>query len=97
MSGDASPPDEETSDAVKRNRAKRIVELVYSVAGVTTVRLWSEDDRIAVGVRGNDVVAPSDLVARVKSALAGIAHAGETIEVGILGDDPIEPTPEASP
>ena len=93
--GDGPAPDEDASDEKKRIRAKRIVELVYAVEGVVSVRLWSEEERIAVGVRGNDVVAPTDLVARVKSALAGITHAGETIEVGMLGDDH-DPSPPAS-
>ncbi len=76
-------------------RAKRIVELAYAVEGVVAVRVWSDEGRIAVGIRGNDVVAPTELIARVRSVLGGAAAQGETIDVGLLSDEP-DPVAERS-
>ena len=67
-------------------RLRRTLELVYGVEGVVAARVWQVQGRIAVGVRGGASTAPSDLLHRVESAVAGIRQPGESWDFGILDD-----------
>jgi hypothetical protein len=65
-------------------RLRRTMELVYAVEGVTAARIWHWPGKIAIAVRPSSASAPSELLARVEAAVAGIREPGETWEFGIL-------------
>jgi hypothetical protein len=65
-------------------RLRRTLELVYGVEGVVGARVWQWRGVIAVGVRGASATAPTALLSRVESAIAGLREPGETWEFGIL-------------
>jgi hypothetical protein len=67
-------------------RLKRTLEVVYSVEGVVSARVWQWQGRVAVGVRGGTATSPADLIRRVELAVAGLRELGETWDFGILGD-----------
>jgi hypothetical protein len=67
-------------------RLRRTLELVYGVEGVIAARVWQAPGRIAVGVRGGIGTAPTDLLHRVESAVAGLREPGEAWDFGILDD-----------
>ena len=67
-------------------RLRRTLELVYGVEGVVAARVWQAPGRIAVGVRGGAATAPTDLLRRVESAVAGVREPGEAWDFGILDD-----------
>jgi hypothetical protein len=68
-------------------KLKRALELVYSVEGVVSARLWHWPGRIAVGVRGGSSTSPMDLLHRVEIAVAGLRDADEAWDFGILEDE----------
>jgi hypothetical protein len=65
-------------------RIRRTLELVYGVEGVTAARVWHWPGRVAVGVRPAMLCAPSELLRRVESAVAGLREPDETWEFGLL-------------
>lgn len=65
-------------------RIRRTLELVYGVEGVTAARVWHWPGRVAVGVRPAMLSAPSELLRRVESAVAGLREPDETWEFGLL-------------
>lgn len=65
-------------------RIRRTLELVYGVEGVTAARVWHWPGRVAVGVRPAVLSAPSELLRRVESAVAGLREPDETWEFGLL-------------
>jgi hypothetical protein len=65
-------------------RLLRTIELAYGVEGVVAARVWQWSGRIAVGIRGAVLTAPSDLLRRVESAVCGLREPGEVWEFGIL-------------
>lgn len=67
-------------------RVRRILELVYQVEGVASVRVWQWNDKVAVGVRGLPTSAFTELIRRVELALAPVREPGETWEFGLLED-----------
>lgn len=68
-------------------RFKRTLELVYGVEGVTAARVWHWPGKVAVGVRPTMLSAPSELLRRVESAVAGLREPEETWEFGFLDTD----------
>ena len=68
-------------------RLRRTLELVYGVEGVTAARVWHWPGRVAVGVRPAMLSAPSELLRRVESAVAGLREPEETWEFGLLETD----------
>lgn len=68
-------------------RIRRTLELVYGVEGVTAARVWQWPGRIAVGVRPTMLSAPSELLHRVESAVAGLREPDETWDFGLLETD----------
>jgi len=58
--------------------------LVYGVEGVTAARVWHWPGRVAVGVRPAMLSAPSELLRRVESAVAGLREPEETWDFGLL-------------
>ncbi len=68
-------------------RLRRTLELVYGVEGVTGARVWYWQGRVAVGVRPATLSAPSELLRRVESAVAGLREPEETWEFGLLEMD----------
>jgi hypothetical protein len=68
-------------------RIRRTLELVYGVEGVTAARVWHWPGRIHVGVRPAMLSAPSELLHRVESAVAGLREPEETWEFGLLETD----------
>jgi hypothetical protein len=68
-------------------RLRRTLELVYGVEGVTAARVWHWPGRVAVGVRPAMLSAPSELLRRVESAVAGLREPDETWEFGLLDSD----------
>jgi hypothetical protein len=67
-------------------RIRRALELVYGVEGVIAARVWQTPGCVAIGVRGAAVTAPSELLRRVESAVAGLRQPGEAWDFGILDD-----------
>ena len=65
-------------------RLRRTLELVYGVEGVTAARVWHWPGRVAVGVRPAMLSAPSELLRRVESAVAGLREPEETWDFGLL-------------
>jgi hypothetical protein len=65
-------------------RIRRTLELVYGVEGVTAARVWHWPGRVAVGVRPAMLSAPSELLRRVESAVAGLREPDETWDFGLL-------------
>ncbi|MBX3215678.1 MAG: hypothetical protein KF850_26810 [Labilithrix sp.] len=65
-------------------RLRRTLELVYRVEGVTAARVWHWPGRVAVGVRPAVLSAPSELLRRVESAVAGLREPEETWDFGLL-------------
>jgi hypothetical protein len=68
-------------------RIKRTLELVYGVEGVTAARVWHWPGRVAVGVRPAAFCAPTELLRRVESAVAGLREPDETWDFGLLETD----------
>jgi hypothetical protein len=68
-------------------RLRRTLELVYGVEGVTAARVWHWPGCIAVGVRPAMHAAPSELLRRVESAVAGLREPEETWDFGLLDSD----------
>jgi hypothetical protein len=67
-------------------KLRRVLELVYSVEGVVSARVWQWPGRIAVGVRGAQTTSPTDLIRRIEVAVAGLREADESWDFGILED-----------
>lgn len=65
-------------------RIRRTLELVYGVEGVTAARVWHWPGKVAVGVRPAMLSAPSELLRRVESAVAGLREPDESWEFGLL-------------
>ncbi len=65
-------------------RIRRTLELVYGVEGVTAARVWHWPGQISVGVRPAMMSAPSELLRRVESAVAGLREPDETWEFGLM-------------
>ena len=65
-------------------RIRRTLELVYGVEGVTAARVWHWPGQISVGVRPAMMSAPSELLRRVESAVAGMREPDETWEFGLM-------------
>ncbi|HEY3818105.1 MAG TPA: hypothetical protein VGL81_13090 [Polyangiaceae bacterium] len=65
-------------------RLRRALELVYGVEGVVAARVWQTPGCVAVGVRGGAMTAPTDLLRRVESAVAGLRQPDEAWDFGIL-------------
>ncbi|AKU96826.1 hypothetical protein AKJ09_03490 [Labilithrix luteola] len=68
-------------------RIRRTLELVYGVEGVTAARVWHWPGRVSVGVRPAMLSAPSELLRRVESAVAGLREPDETWDFGLLDSD----------
>lgn len=68
-------------------RIRRTLELVYGVEGVTAARVWQWPGCVAVGVRPATLSAPSELLRRVESAVAGLREPDETWDFGLLDTD----------
>ena len=76
---------EEDSDALSP-RLRRAIEVVYQVEGVTGARIWQWTGRVAVGLRVSYASSSSDVIERVKSAVAPLRDENETWEFGLLAD-----------
>jgi hypothetical protein len=74
----------DASATVLPPRLRRTLELVYGVEGVTAARVWHWPGRVAVGVRPATLSAPSELLRRVESAVAGLREPDETWDFGLL-------------
>lgn len=74
----------QTSPPPLTPRLRRTLELVYGVEGVTAARVWHWPGRVAVGVRPAMLSAPSELLRRVESAVAGLREPDETWDFGLL-------------
>lgn len=68
-------------------RMRRILSCVYAVEGVAAARVWLWAEKVAVGVRGTNTVATSELLRRVETAVASLREPDETWEFGLLEDD----------
>jgi hypothetical protein len=69
-------------------RLKRILEVAYSIEGVSAARVWQWQGRIALGVRARDV-GESELLRRVEQATMALRESGETWDFGVLESDAI--------
>lgn len=78
------PPHMENATRELPPRIRRTLELVYGVEGVTAARVWHWPGRVAVGVRPAVLSAPSELLRRVESAVAGLREPDETWDFGLL-------------
>lgn len=67
-------------------RLRRILELVYSIEGVSEARVWAWDEGVAVGVRPTATTSASDLLKRVESQVVVVREPGETWTFGVLED-----------
>jgi hypothetical protein len=78
--------DQPAGEAELAPRLRRALQLVYAVDGVVAVRVWHWGPNVAVGVRGGAWASPTDLVRRVKAAVAGLREPGEAWDFGVLED-----------
>ncbi len=65
-------------------RVRRILELIYSVEGVTAARVWHQPNAVSVGVRAGTVAAPHEVLLRVESAVSVLKYPDETWDFGYL-------------
>jgi hypothetical protein len=71
----------------RQERAERILQAAYSVQGVSAARIWFTDEQtVAIGIRGAGEAAPTDLLRRLENALVAFQEPDEKWEYGILGD-----------
>lgn len=75
---DEPPPPQESP------RLRRAMELVYAVEGVTAARIWHWPGKVAIAVKASHASTPSELIARVEAAVAGMREPGESWEFGLL-------------
>jgi hypothetical protein len=67
-------------------RLRRAMEVVYGVEGVTGARIWQWTGRIAVGLHVSPRSLSSEVIERVRSAVAPLQGEGEAWEFGLLDD-----------
>jgi hypothetical protein len=68
-------------------RARKILEVVYSVEGVASARVWIWEKKVALGVRGTAGTGQPELLRRVEAAMGALREPDEAWEFGLLGDD----------
>jgi hypothetical protein len=76
-------------------RIRRVLEHVYGVEGVLGVRVTEFPGEggavlVAIGVRVAPTENPHATLRRVEQAVAHLRQPGETWELGLLGDEPLE-------
>jgi hypothetical protein len=64
-------------------RARRILEVAYTIDGVTAARVWLWDQHVAVGVYGHGV-SQDELLRRTQRSMLPLQEPDETWDFGIL-------------